>query len=248
MRTGPTALCATVGWLSLTASAAPFDHGHTALDALLATSAGSAGVDYGAVAAQGRSLDAYLASLAEAPVATFDADQQLAFWIDAYNAVTLDLIVDNQPLASIRDLDGGQPWTTRRYRVGGQTLTLDDIEHRRVRPLGDARIHAALNCASRGCPPLSSDAFTAVGLDAQLDRAARAWVATNAYAVEGGVVRPSAVFGWYEADFRAWNVARGGADDPSAATLAFLRAFGATLPAGATVGPPLPYDWRLNAR
>lgn len=158
-------------------------------------------VDYAAIKAAG-ALDGYLAALASAPEPAGRAEQ-MAFWINAYNALTLDLVADAWPLASIRDLDGGNPWDARSFSVAGRSVTLNAIEHEILRPMGDARIHAAVNCASVGCPPLHGRAFTAANLDAELTAASRAWMKTNGVRVDraGGAVTLSKIFDWYGDDF-----------------------------------------------
>ena len=107
--------------------------------------------------------------------------EQKAFWINAYNLLTLDLIVDHPQISSIRELHNGEPWKKESFVVSGQSITLDEIEHKILRPLGDPRIHAAINCASKGCPPLQPFAYQGNQLNTQLDVACRNWMATNAY-------------------------------------------------------------------
>jgi len=172
---------------------------HAAWNTSLQAHVTPAGVDYAALGPTG--LDAYLKTLETADVAAMSRDEQMAFWINAYNALTLDLIAENPGISSIRDLDNGSPWTARRFPVAGKSLTLDAIEHQILRPMGDARIHAAINCASAGCPPLVNTAFTAEQLDAQLEAASRSWVNTNAVRVEDDVVYLSAIFDWFGDDF-----------------------------------------------
>ena len=118
----------------------------------LSTHVSLAGVDYQAIGPTG--LDPYLAQLAGADLSSASKAEKMAFWINAYNALTVDLISENQEISSIRDLDRGKVWDARKFTVAGQQLSLNDIEHGTLRPMGDARVHAALNCASKGCPPL----------------------------------------------------------------------------------------------
>jgi tetratricopeptide (TPR) repeat protein len=231
-----------------------FDHTHATFDAFLDGAVAPDGVRYDVLATRRPALAAYLEALATAPVASFAPDQQLAFWIDAYNALTLALVLDAMPLSSIRELDGGQVWTTRSFVVGGERLTLDAIERERVRPLGDGRVHAVLSCASRGCPPLSPDAVVASGLDAQLDAAAARWVASNAWQSADGGVALSSIFDWYAADFAAY--VQGdipGVDGDAEAALWFLSRYADTatsarLRAGGAPVVWQEYDWSLNER
>ncbi|MFT5584609.1 MAG: hypothetical protein ACI9VR_002194 [Cognaticolwellia sp.] len=158
-----------------------------------------AGVDYQAIGPTG--LDPYLAQLAAADLSGASKAEKMAFWINAYNALTVDLIAENQGIASIRDLDGGKVWAKRQFTVAGQQVSLNDIEHGTLRPMGDARVHAALNCASKGCPPLPLKPVSAATLEADLDTAARQWVATNAWVVQDERIALNKIFDWYGDDF-----------------------------------------------
>lgn len=230
-----------------------FDHTHGAFDNVLDGAVSNAGVNYGTIGSRRAALDAYLEGVANADISGFSGNQKLAFYINAYNGYTLTLILDNPGIASIRDLHGGNPWDAVQFPVAGESLTLNDMEHRRVRRWGDARIHAAVNCASKGCPPLGPDAFTASGLDGQLDHAARRWVSTNAYEWSGSSLTVNEIFIWYDEDFVIWAERR---ELPAANhqdTVAFLQAFGADFSGHPTVASELsiealPYDWSLNKR
>src|SRR5690554_5944218 len=152
---------------------AKFDHSGFAQ--LLAAHADSAAgrVDYAGLKKDEKKIDAYLKKLDAVDLKTLGPDEKLALLINAYNAYTLQLILENYPgIKSIKDLKS--PWKSKRYKVGGHTLSLDDIEHGLIRPVyKDSRIHFAVNCASIGCPPLQAFAFEGDKLDAQLDLAAR---------------------------------------------------------------------------
>lgn len=158
-----------------------------------------AGVDYSAIGPTG--LDPYLAQLAGADLSAASQAEKMAFWINAYNALTVDMIAENPGITSIRDLDRGKVWDARSFTVAGKEVTLNDIEHGTLRPMGDARVHAALNCASKGCPPLPLKPVSAATLEADLDTAARQWVATNAWVVQDERIQLNKIFDWYGADF-----------------------------------------------
>ncbi len=230
-----------------------FDHTHGAFDSVLDGAVSNAGVNYGTIAGRRAQLDAYLEDVANADVSGFSRNQKLAFYINAYNGYTLKLILDHPGIASIRDLNNGNPWDAEHFPVAGESLTLNDMEHRRVRQWGDARIHAAVNCASRGCPPLGPDAFTASGLDVQLDRAARRWVSTNAYQWSASSLQVSEIFTWYDEDFVKWAETRELPTADHQDTVAFLQAYGADFSGHPTTArelsiDALPYDWSLNKR
>ena len=158
-------------------------------------------VDYKTAAAQNAELTAYLGALAAADLTTLPPAEQKALLINAYNAYTLSLILKNMPVKSIRDID--TPWKTRAYKVGGHTVSLDDIEHGILRPyFGDERIHFAVNCASIGCPPLWEHAYSGKQLDKQLDQAARRTLSDPKHArVEGEKLLLTNILNWYGADF-----------------------------------------------
>lgn len=230
-----------------------FDHSHAMFDTVLDGLVSNRGVDYTALAGRRDALNAYTSELAAADLSGFTASEALALWINAYNANTLVLILDNPSVASIRDLNDGNPWDARTFQVAGQSVTLNDMEHRRVRPIGDARIHAAVNCASKGCPPLAPDAFTASGIQGELDQAARRWVSTNAYDWQGDTLRVNEIFTWYDEDFVTWAGSRDLPSDNHADTVAFLQAYGADFSGHPTTASELsidakPYDWSLNKR
>ncbi len=218
-----------------------------------------AGVDYPALLAGRGPLDDYIAALERASLDGMSPADQEALWINAYNALTLRLIIDSWPLDSIRDLDGGKPWDARTYTVAGQQVTLNDIEHRRLRPLGDPRIHAAVNCASRGCPPLAPTPFTGEALSRQLDEASAAWIRGGGLVVDRGAsaVGLSAIFDWYGEDFLARYGAASrdipGLEGKPEAAINFASRYvdedlAAWLGAGEYAVSFTDYDWSINAR
>lgn len=194
-----------IGWMLATASAQDFDHTHAALGAFLDGAVSDRGVDYHLLASRRPALEAYLATVRDARTEGWTSQQRLALAVNAYNALTLATILDAGLPGSIRDLDGGQVWKARHFVVAGQDVTLDQLENAMARPLSDGRVHALLNCASKGCPPLSARPLSAATVDAQLDDAARRWAATNAWTISGPELRLSRIFDWYRSDFAASN-------------------------------------------
>jgi len=135
-------------------------------------------------------------------------EEKMAFWINAYNAFTVQLIVDNYPISSIKDIKRGlvfvnTVWDIKFIRIGGKTYDLNNIEHSILRPeFKDARVHAAINCASYSCPVLRSEAFTADKLDAQLPDAMRRFVndpLRNRVSAKKAEI--SEIFKWFRGDF-----------------------------------------------
>ncbi len=227
---------------------------HAAWDRVLAAHVrpGADGVNrfaYAAVTADERAaLDGYLERLSATPVSTLSRAEQLAFWINLYNALTVRVVLDHYPVASIRDIDispglfSDGPWGRKLIAVEGEPLSLDDVEHRILRPIWrDPRIHYAVNCASIGCPDLRRDAFTAATADASLDAAARAYVNHPRGArVEDGRLIVSSIYEWFQEDF--------GGDD--AGVIAHLRRHAAPALAAALERVERidddEYDWSLN--
>jgi hypothetical protein len=163
-------------------------------------------VAYGAVTpADKAALQAYLDRLQATDVDRLTRDQQMAFWINLYNAATVDLILDNYPVKSIRELGVPVigPWKIKRLTVGGRRLSLDDVEHGILRPIWrDVRIHYAVNCAAIGCPNLAMRAYTAENLEAMLEAGARAYVnSPRGFARVGGKLVASSIYAWYRSDW-----------------------------------------------
>ncbi|HMN88561.1 MAG TPA: DUF547 domain-containing protein [Saprospiraceae bacterium] len=136
-------------------------------------------------------------------------EEQMAYWINAYNAFTVKLIVDNYPTASIKDIKSGIPfintvWDIKFIQIEGATYDLNNIEHGILRPkFKDSRIHFAVNCASISCPKLLNEAYTAERLDAQLDQAARDFLSdTSRNIITSERAQLSRIFSWYSGDFK----------------------------------------------
>ena len=145
-----------------------------AFDAVLAERARRGGFDYrGATGQDKKRLGAYLSNLGDADPAALSPEERKAFLINAYNAMAIAIVLERYPVASIRDIDGA--FKSIRKRIGREMLTLDEIENR-LRDTRDARIHFAIVCASKSCPPLAPKAYRAEGLSAALDAQGRAFV------------------------------------------------------------------------
>lgn len=206
-------------------------------------------VAYGEVDEKNRKLlRKYIEDLSDFPVRRLNRKEQLAFWINLYNAVTVELILDHYPLESILELNISPgwftvgPWGKKLVSVEGEKMSLDDIEHRVLRPIWrDPRIHYAVNCASYGCPNLAAVPFTAESADALLEAGARAYVNHPRGAlVEDGELTVSSIYHWYKVDF-------GGTD---AGVIAHLKKYAAPPLAAKLKGirriDDHEYDWKLN--
>lgn len=156
-----------------------------------------------------RDLAAYLSAMAATPVSTLRRAEQRAYWINLYNALTVKLILDHYPVASIRDIDispglfADGPWDKALVTVEGVPVSLNDIEHRILRPIWrDPRLHYALNCASVGCPNLQRRAFTAMNAPSLLDKAARDFVnSPRGVRLENDQLTVSSLYVWFAEDF-----------------------------------------------
>jgi Protein of unknown function, DUF547 len=148
-------------------------------------------------------LETYINWLSDnMPTAQTAKNEKLAYWINAYNALTIKLILDNYPLSKIINLDGGKTWDVKRFTLGGKKYSLNDIENNIVRPMGEPRIHFALNCAAKSCPPLFNEAFVADKLNAQLESRTRQFINDTKFNVlKGSEIKISNIFNWYGKDF-----------------------------------------------
>ena len=195
-----------------------FDQEHALFTGILAEHVRGGGFDYGALTKDRADLDAYielLVAVTPEKLASWERDQRYAFWINAYNAFTIQKVIDNYPLKSIRKLDKNLGITTvfeqsfipmNAHNPDGKgELSLNDIEHKILRPgFEDARVHAAINCASASCPPLRAEAFVASRLDAQLDEQMRLFVRDhkrNRLDRRKDRLRLSEIFKWFKEDF-----------------------------------------------
>jgi hypothetical protein len=163
-------------------------------------------IAYGKVTAADRGqLDDYVARLAAVPISTYNRAEQMAFWINLYNALVVRLVVDHYPIASIRDIGatGGGPWSESLVEVEGIPLSLNDVAHRILRPIWkDPRLHYALACGAVGCPNLQPEPFDGRQLDRQLSEAAMAYINDQrCITIEGDRLALSSIYRWYRDDF-----------------------------------------------
>jgi len=146
-------------------------------------------------------LARYLDYLQGVRVTRMNRKEQMAYWINLYNAATVKLMLDHYPVSSIRNIK--KPWDTKLVNVEGEDITLNDIEHRILRPIWrDNRVHYAVNCASLGCPNLQPTAFTAEKLEILLDKSAREYINhQRGVQFKGERLHGSSIFQWYKSDF-----------------------------------------------
>lgn len=167
-------------------------------------------VQYGQVTPNDRDkLSEYIRKLAQTPVSQLHRSEQKAFWINLYNALTVKVILDHYPVKSIRDIDispgffSNGPWGKKLVSVERHKISLDDIEHRILRPIWkDSRVHYGVNCASIGCPNLQPVAYTRENSENLLDKGAREYVNHDrAVRFEDGRLVVSSIYSWFEVDF-----------------------------------------------
>ena len=222
---------------------------HAAWDTLLSGylrmgSDGVSRVDYRRMSGSRGKLAGYIKTLEGTQVSSLDRPEQKAYWINFYNALTVAVILDHYPVDSIRDIDispgllSNGPWGAKLAKVEGEEVSLDDIEHRILRPIWkDPRIHYAVNCASIGCPNLAPKAFTPARLEGMLNEGAKAYVThPRGVSVKGSKVTASKIYDWFQEDF--------GGNEKS--VIAHLRKHGAKGLDGATGIDSYAYDWSLN--
>ena len=156
-----------------------------------------------------RALKLYIDRLTQTEIRRFGRAEQLAYWINLYNALTVQVVLDHYPVESIRDIDISPglfsfgPWDKKLITIDGQEVSLNDIEHRILRPIWrDPRIHYAVNCASIGCPDLLPAAFTGGNAEAMLDTAAKTYINHPRGAqIENGRLTVSSIYVWFQEDF-----------------------------------------------
>ncbi|MDT0634790.1 DUF547 domain-containing protein [Spectribacter hydrogenoxidans] len=206
-------------------------------------------VRYGAVSpADRKALDTYIRRLENVAIADYSRPVQRAYWLNLYNAATVRLILEKYPVDSIRDIGGGlfglgsNAWQQKLLTVDGKPLSLDDIEHRILRPIwGDGLTHYGVNCASVGCPNLRDSAYLGDRVNQQLRDNARAYVNSRRGArFDDGRLLVSKIYEWYQVDF-------GGSET---GVISHLRRFAepalsARLDAAEGIAG-YRYDWSLN--
>ena len=204
---------------------------------------------YGRVSpADKAALKQYIARLADLPIDSYNRDEQFAYWVNLYNALTTDVLLDHYPVASITKISISPgwfsvgPWGKKLVTVAGEAISLDDIEHRILRPIWrDPRIHYAVNCTALSCPNLMPEAFTGANANSLLDRAAREYInRPGIIEVRGRGLMVSSLYDWYKDDFGGDN----------ARIIEHLRAYAGPVAAAALDSATRivddRYDWALN--
>ncbi|WP_299669365.1 DUF547 domain-containing protein [uncultured Polaribacter sp.] len=199
-------------------------------------------VDYKSFKADEANLDTYISYLEKtSPANSWSDNKQKAFWINAYNAYTIKLILENYPLKSIMNIkeSGKTAWKIPFAKVGGQTYTLDHIEHEILRKkLFDPRIHVGVNCASVSCPKLGNMAFTEENVDASLEKLMKEFINdTSRNKISNKKVQVSSIFDWFKEDFTK-----------NGSLIEYLNKYSETEINKKARTNYLKYDWSLNGK
>jgi len=186
---------------SLSIKTQSFDH--TSWDTFLNTHVDSEGlVNYKGIKNSPEQLNTYLDLLSKKqPNSSTSKNEKLAYWINAYNAFTIKLIIDNYPLKSIKDI--GSPWDKKFILLTNKLVSLNYIEHEILRKMDEPRIHFGIVCASVSCPNLLNEAFIASKLESQLTTATKAFLADpSKNTLSKNTIKISNIFKWFAKDFK----------------------------------------------
>jgi len=232
--------------------ASDFDHTHALFGKVLRTVVEDGGVDYAGLVQNPADLKAYLgqlASISRTEFGKWSEPEQIAFLSNLYNAATLQLIIDHYPVESIKKIGGRWkgPWKQEVVSLFGETVTLDHVEHDLLRKdYKEPRVHFALVCAARSCPPLRGEPYIPEKLDEQLRDQGRIFMNTpskNRVDLENRTAYLSKIFKWFGGDF----------EEASGSVLAFVRPYfpkdtSRQLEEGKFTVEYMDYDWTLNDR
>lgn len=177
---------------------------HDAFDKLLLKHVSTDGrVDYIGFKQDVALLNEYLGILSVQKSGAMKREEALAYWINTYNAFTIKLILDHYPISSITDLEGGKPWDKKWITINSKIYSLNQIENEIIRPqFKEPRIHFAVNCAAKSCPPLMNRAWTASNLEESLEKQTIAFINNSKYnSISKTRIAVSKIFEWYKDDF-----------------------------------------------
>lgn len=201
----------------------------------------SGNVDYKSLQKEEAQLDSYLSYLNKTSPNNWSADEEKAFWINAYNAYTLKIILENYPLKSITNIkkEGKTAWKYSFAKVGGKTYTLDHIEHEILRKkFKDPRIHVGVNCASGSCPKLANFAFNKENIDSSLEKLMKEFINdVTRNKLSKKKVEISEIFNWFKGDFTA-----------NGSVIDYINRYADTPVNKKAKIKYLPYDWSLNGK
>ena len=193
-------------------------------------------VDYKAIHSDSDQLDDLIEKVEDADLRDANPSQKQAFWINAYNLIVINSVIDRYPLKSPLDVTGF--FDKAKHKAADEKLTLNDIENKKLREqYGDARFHFVLVCGAVGCPPLISKSYRPETLDQQLEQQTTAALNDPEFIRDGKKVAVSQIFEWYKADF----------EKDGAKTIDFINAHRKPALSGKKV-KYYPYNWTLNSK
>ncbi|WP_339653443.1 DUF547 domain-containing protein [uncultured Salegentibacter sp.] len=207
---------------------------HTSWDNLLKKYVAENGnVNYKGFVKEKQELEAYLSYLSEnEPQESWPVEEQLAYYINLYNAGTVLLIVENYPVASIKDIN--KPWRKEFIQVGDKNVSLGTIEHSILRKMNEPRIHFAINCASFSCPKLLNEAYTASELKNQFEEVTKGFINSDKNSINKNQLELSKIFDWYKKDF------------PKGDLISYVNKYSKIKVNEDAEVDFMDYDWRLN--
>ncbi|EPR73857.1 Uncharacterized protein DUF547 [Winogradskyella psychrotolerans RS-3] len=209
---------------------------HAIFNALLKKHVSENGnVNYKSIKSESKTFQRYIDLLKlHQPNDDWTKNDKLAYWINAYNALTIDLILRNYPTKSIKDIK--DPWDQRLWKFGNTWQNLNDIEHEILRKMNEPRIHFAIVCASVSCPKLQNTAFTASNLDQQLTDATKEFLAdTSKNELSKDNIKISKIFRWFKDDF-----------EQNGSLIDFLNKYSDITISESTKKSYTDYNWNLN--
>jgi len=211
---------------------------HSNWDDLLGMHVNDSGfVDYQAFQTDKDELDKYLAMLAEnPPEGDWPVEEQLAYFINLYNAATVQLILDNYPVGSIKDIGTISPFTINFIQVGEEEMSLANLEKGILQSMNEPRMHFAINCASKSCPPLLDEAFTASKIADQLEQVTTNFINSDYNKIDAQNPELSKIFDWYKSDFTA----------SGKSLIEYINQYSDTEINDSASVSYLNYDWSLN--
>ncbi|UOB18758.1 DUF547 domain-containing protein [Abyssalbus ytuae] len=194
-------------------------------------------VNYKAIREDDKELKSYLNQFIKVPPEnSWNKNEKLAYWINAYNAFTIKLIVDNYPLSSIKDIDS--PWDKKFIPINGRLISLNYIEHEILRKMNEPRIHFAINCASFSCPRLLNEAYIPSKIEDQLNKVTSGFInnpSKNIVSEES--VTLSKIFNWFKKDF-----------ETNGGVINFINEYSLIKISKNVKVTYFKYDWKLNEK
>jgi hypothetical protein len=193
-------------------------------------------VDYDNLDKNPELLDDYLNDLEHnGPEQDWSLEAKMAFWINAYNAYTIKLILNHYPISSIKSIT--KPWDQKFITIDNNTISLNTIEHKILRPMKDPRIHFAIVCASKSCPSLSTTAYSETNLEKELEHAAKRFINDpEKNHIDNNTIKLSKIFKWFRSDFTE-----------NGSLIDFLNSYSNSPLTSNIKIKYLEYDWALNA-